>query len=162
MVILAASVPPAHSTSSAPVKTGASCARTPTVSICCDPENLAAIKAALSPTEWEADAPYCTFQIPYLGKRIVTKGLRSYGVVTKLSLKKAVSGTGIAYSQVQFAIAERLNPEITEIMKKYGEQMRPVTRKIELQDWNADADQSGGSSLPIVDMETGEVMEPLK
>ena len=35
--------------------------------ICCDPENLAAIKAALSPTEWEADAPYCTFQIPYQG-----------------------------------------------------------------------------------------------
>ncbi|MFR3921587.1 MAG: hypothetical protein ACLTYN_05990 [Dysosmobacter welbionis] len=25
--------------------------------ICCDPENLAAIKAALSPMEWEADAP---------------------------------------------------------------------------------------------------------
>ena len=33
--------------------------------ICCDPENLAAIKEALSPTEWEADAPYCTFQLPY-------------------------------------------------------------------------------------------------
>lgn len=33
--------------------------------ICCDPENLAAIKTALSPTEWEADAPYCTFRLPY-------------------------------------------------------------------------------------------------
>ena len=98
----------------------------------------------------------------YLGKRIVTKGLRSYGVVTKLSLKKAVSGKGIAYSQVQFALAERLAPEMAEVMRQYGEQMRPVTRKIELQDWNADADQASDSVLPMVDMETGEVMEPLK
>ena len=39
--------------------------------ILCDRENLAAIRAALSPTEWEADSPYCTFAIPY-GERTVT------------------------------------------------------------------------------------------
>ena len=39
--------------------------------ILCDRENLAAIRAALAPTEWEADAPYCTFAIPY-GERTVT------------------------------------------------------------------------------------------
>ena len=33
--------------------------------ICCHRENLEAIKAVLSPTEWEADAPYCTFSMPY-------------------------------------------------------------------------------------------------
>ena len=40
--------------------------------ICCDRENLEAIKAALSPTEWEADAPYCTFSMPYGGGRTLT------------------------------------------------------------------------------------------
>ena len=39
--------------------------------ILCDRENLAAIRAALAPTEWEADAPYCTFAIPY-GERTIT------------------------------------------------------------------------------------------
>ena len=39
--------------------------------ILCDRENLAAIRAALAPTEWEADSPYCTFAIPY-GERTVT------------------------------------------------------------------------------------------
>ena len=39
--------------------------------ILCNRENLEAIRAALSPTEWEADSPYCTFAIPY-GERTVT------------------------------------------------------------------------------------------
>ena len=30
-----------------------------------DEENLAAVKDVLRPTEWEADAPYCTFTMPY-------------------------------------------------------------------------------------------------
>ena len=35
--------------------------------IVCDTENLAAIKAVIGPTEWEADSPYCTFTFPYQG-----------------------------------------------------------------------------------------------
>ena len=33
--------------------------------ILCDRANLEAVKAALGVTEWEADAPYCTFTMPY-------------------------------------------------------------------------------------------------
>ena len=39
--------------------------------ILCNQENLSAIQAALSPTQWEADTPYCTFTIPY-GERTVS------------------------------------------------------------------------------------------
>ena len=35
--------------------------------ILCDRANLEAVKAALGVTEWEADAPYCTFTMPYGG-----------------------------------------------------------------------------------------------
>ena len=38
--------------------------------ILCDEENLAAIRAALNPTEWEKDAPYCTFAIPWGGRTL--------------------------------------------------------------------------------------------
>lgn len=85
----------------------------------------------------------------YLAKRIVTKGLRSYGVVTKLTLKKATNNTGIAYSQVQFTLAEKLTPEQTEVMKTYGESIRTVTRNIDFMDVE--------ESASAIDTETGEV-----
>lgn len=90
----------------------------------------------------------------YLAKRIVTKGLRSYGVVTKLTLKKATNNTGITYSQVQFSLVEILPEEQAEMMRSYGESIRPVTRSIDF----GDSDEV----VPMVDTETGEVIEPLK
>jgi len=90
----------------------------------------------------------------YLAKRIVTKGLRSYGVVTKLTLKKATNNTGITYSQVQFSLADKLTPEQTEIMKAYGESIRTVTRTIDLTESEVDETMT-------VNAETGEVVEPL-
>ena len=53
--------------------------------ICCDPENLAAIKAALSPTEWEADAPYCTFRLPYQGGSLAGAVLPERGGAVQVS-----------------------------------------------------------------------------
>lgn len=88
----------------------------------------------------------------YLAKRIVTKGLRSYGVVTKLTLKKATNNTGIAYSQVQFAVVEKLSPENAEILKKFGESIRPITRNIDFMDTEEPAQ-------PIVNTETGEIAD---
>ena len=90
----------------------------------------------------------------YLAKRIVTKGLRSYGVVTKLTLKKATSNTGITYSQVQFSLSEKLTPEQTEVMKAYGESIRTVTRNIDLTENYVD-------EAVTINTETGEVVEPL-
>lgn len=92
----------------------------------------------------------------YLAKRIVTKGLRSYGVVTKLALKKATNSTGIAYSQVQFSMVEKLSNDTAEILKQFGESMKNITRNIDFMD-------AGETSIvpPAVDPETGEVLEPL-
>ena len=38
--------------------------------ILCRREALEEIKAALAPVEWEADAPYCTFTMPYQGSTV--------------------------------------------------------------------------------------------
>lgn len=86
----------------------------------------------------------------YLAKRIITKGLRSYGVVTKLTLKKATNNTGITYSQVQFSLVEKLTPEQTETMKNYGDSIKWVTRNIDLAD----------EAEPAIDVdpETGEIL----
>ena len=54
--------------------------------ICCDRENLAAIKAALSPTEWEADAPYCTFQLPYQGGSLTGRFFLNEAALSKVPL----------------------------------------------------------------------------
>ena len=54
--------------------------------ICCDPENLAAIKAALSPTEWEADAPYCTFRLPYQNGSLLGRFFMNEAALSKFPL----------------------------------------------------------------------------
>ena len=54
--------------------------------ICCDPENLAAIKEVLSPTEWEADAPYCTFRLPYQGGSLTGRFFLNEAALSKVPL----------------------------------------------------------------------------
>lgn len=92
----------------------------------------------------------------YLAKRIVTKGLRSYGVVTKLTLKKATNSTGIVYSQVQFSLVEKLPIETVKTLRQFGESMRHITRSIDFIDV-----EEANDAPPAVDPETGEVLEPL-
>jgi hypothetical protein len=92
----------------------------------------------------------------YLAKRIVTKGLRSYGVVTRLTLKKVTNNTGIAYSQVQFALVEKLSADATEVIRQLGESMKTVTRSVDFMDVEETI-----VAPPTVDPETGEVIEPL-
>lgn len=47
----------------------------------------------------------------YIGKRILLKGLRSYEAITKISLKKEKSNTGIDYSRAVFTFVDRLPEE---------------------------------------------------
>ena len=54
--------------------------------ICCDPENLAAIKEALAPTEWEADAPYCTFRLPYQDGSLLGRFFMNEAALSKFPL----------------------------------------------------------------------------
>ena len=66
----------------------------------------------------------------YLGLRVITKGLRSYGVITKVSLKKAQNAGGINYSQAVFSLAGKLSPEQTKAMAEYSQAIKSITRQL--------------------------------
>lgn len=104
----------------------------------------------------------------YLAKRIVTKGLKSYGVVTKLTLKKEANSTGIAYSQLQFSLVEKLPEEQVQAMASFSKNIKGITRRDDVLDDQVDVapivDPETGDQQyagPVVDPETGEVLEPL-
>ena len=69
----------------------------------------------------------------YLGLRIVAKGFRSYGVITKVTLKKAQNAGGINYSQAVFSLAGKLSPEQTKAMAEYSQGIRSITRQLAIQ-----------------------------
>lgn len=66
----------------------------------------------------------------YLGLRIVSRGLRSYGVVTKICLKKAQNAGGISYSQAVFVLAGKLAPEQVKAMAEYSQGIKALTRQM--------------------------------
>lgn len=87
-------------------------------------------------------------------KRQLTKGRKISQIVTKISLKKATSAAGIAYSQAVFTFERALTPEevaavsgVAESCKAYAANLSPAMI--------ADDD------IPFVDPETGEVVEAL-
>lgn len=51
-----------------------------------DEENLAAIKRLLSPTEWEADAPFCTLTMPYGAGTLLGRFCMNEAALSKLPL----------------------------------------------------------------------------
>lgn len=69
----------------------------------------------------------------YLAKRVIGKGLRSYGVVTKITLRKAVSKSGITYSQAAFSLVGVLSPEQTAQMAQQAAKWKQVTRAVAIQ-----------------------------
>lgn len=64
----------------------------------------------------------------YIAKRIVGRGKRSYGVITKITLKREQNKNGIAYSQAQFSVAGELSPEETAKAAEYAQSIKAVTR----------------------------------
>lgn len=64
----------------------------------------------------------------YVSKRIVTKGMKTCDVVTRLTLAAEKSSTGIKYSKVQFAIARKLNDEEKSSMRNFSENIKHTTR----------------------------------
>lgn len=54
--------------------------------ICCDRQNLEAIKAVLNPIGWEADAPYCTFRLPYQGGSLLGRFFLNEAALSKFPL----------------------------------------------------------------------------
>lgn len=90
-------------------------------------------------------------------KRQLSKGRKLNQIVTKISLKKATSGSGIAFSQAVFTFDRVLNAEEKTAMAKMTESVKAYAANLTTADF-AGADDD----VPFVDAETGEVIEPLK
>ena len=86
----------------------------------------------------------------------LSKGRKLSQIVVKISLKKAASASGIAYSQAVFAFQRMLSDKelsavakVTESVKSYAANLTPA------------AMAGFEDTMPNVDLETGEVIEPL-
>jgi hypothetical protein len=86
---------------------------------------------ALLPIEISIPPASLTNMSNYIGKQVVFKGKKLSEVVTKMNLKKAVSGGGITYSQVQFAIARNLEEDEKASIKAMIPSLKTLTRKDE-------------------------------
>lgn len=89
-------------------------------------------------------------------KHLLSKDRKPNQVVTKISLKKAANSEGIIFSQAVFSFKRMLNADelntlsqITELVKSYAANLSMSAL--------APIDE-----VPFVDVETGEVIEPLK
>lgn len=88
-------------------------------------------------------------------KRLLSKGRKSNAVVTRFTLKKATNTTGVLYSQAQFAVDRPLTPEEHVLIEKLSEQVKSYARRVGFDDDVPD------EAPPLVDPDTGEVIEPL-
>lgn len=86
--------------------------------------------------------------------RILPKYQSSNAVVTRFTLKKATSGTGVNYSQAQFAVARVLSAEEHDLIAAMTEQIKAMSVNV-----GYDAEETIPSN---VDPETGEIIEPLR
>ena len=86
-------------------------------------------------------------------KRLLSKGRKSNMVVTRFSLRKATSGN--AYSQAQFSIDRPLTSEEQILINSLTEQVKVYSRRV-----GFDAEEAA-EAAPLVDPETGEVIEAL-
>jgi len=68
----------------------------------------------------------------YLAKRVIANGYRSHNVLTKVTLKKAVSSGGITYSQANFSLAGILSKEDAAKIAEYAQGIKAITRKLEV------------------------------
>ncbi|AOY74711.1 hypothetical protein [Clostridium formicaceticum] len=80
----------------------------------------------------------------YMAKRIITKGHRSYSVVTKITLKRTQSSSGIPYSQAQFTVAEVLEKDIAQQLAEFAEEIKRITREVEvMEDYMPETEEAG-------------------
>lgn len=78
----------------------------------------------------------------YIRRRVVQKRLRSYEIVTKVKLTKAVSGGGITYSQASFSFVGMLKEQDRQAMKEYAEMIKGMASGVSI----SEDDYEGGSN----------------
>lgn len=88
-------------------------------------------------------------------RRLVTKGKRSHTLVTKISLKKAVSSTGIQFSQAVFIVVRSLNENEIVAVTPLVEHVKEMSKNIALDldteiPANYDVDEETGEIRPLV------------
>jgi hypothetical protein len=88
-------------------------------------------------------------------KRLLSKSKKSNSVVTRFSLKKATSQSGVVYSQAQFTVDRALSPQEQQLIDALTEQVRTHSKRVAF-----DAEGSSGMDISV-DEETGEIIEPL-
>lgn len=76
--------------------------------------------------------------------------------MTRFSLKKATNASGIAYSQAQFTIDRPLTSEEQILINRLSEQVKQYSRRV-----GFDTEEPA-EAWPLVDPETGEIVEPLQ
>lgn len=89
-------------------------------------------------------------------KRQLSKGRKLNQVVTKISLKKATSNSGIAFSQAVFSMNRVLTPQEKQSIAVMTDQMKVYAANL------TTAALIPTDEVPFVDAETGEVVEALK
>jgi len=89
-------------------------------------------------------------------KHLLTQRSSLSRVVTTISLKKAMSESNIAYSQAAFKFVRSLTDDEVNALAPMVEQMKNYAANLSTADLTEDED------TPLVDPETGEVLEPLK
>lgn len=90
-------------------------------------------------------------------KRLLTKGRRINQVVTKISLRKATSASGIAFSQAVFSMERMLTGEERAVI----EQMTEIVKGYSVNLGTAALVAEEDTPFANVDPETGEILEPL-
>ncbi len=73
----------------------------------------------------------------FMSERVVGRGRKSSGVVTKLTLKKVKNANGIDYAEVQLMVDKVLSKEQAAEMSARSKMLKPFTRKVALTDEDA-------------------------
>ena len=82
----------------------------------------------------------------YIGKRILLKGMRSYDAITKITLKKEKSASGIAYSRAVFAFVGKLNDKQKAEAAAMAETIKATDKSIDIDDGDYSTGTSTASS----------------
>lgn len=68
----------------------------------------------------------------YIGKRILLKGMRSYEVITKITLKKDKNANGIAYSRAVFEYVDRLTSDQVKAVSEMAAAIKEMNKSIDV------------------------------
>ena len=96
----------------------------------------------------------------YIGKRVLVRGLRSYQVITKITLKKEKNAAGIAYSRAVFTMVDKLSEDQMLECKKMSETIKAqdISLEPENEDYSAPAEPASDDGFMNIPEGTQEAL----